>query len=100
MEENKNIEVVEAEETNLIPVEENCDDSYEEEDGSLVPVVIGSILAVGALTAFTFRKKISAKLEQRSIEKLRKKGYDVLPQDEEDLDGPCGDVDEEEIEEK
>ena len=85
MEENKNIEI---EETNLVPVEENeYDEVCEEEGGSIVPVIAGSVLAAGAVAAFVLRKKIAAKLESRSVNKLRAKGYYVeAPEEDEDFD--------------
>ena len=62
---------------------EEMDDEVVESGGGLGKIVVGiGVVAAGALAALAYKNK--AKLEERRIEKLRKKGYVVYKEDEDD----------------
>lgn len=85
-EEMNNETMVEENTTDLVP--QNDYEPIEEEEGSIVPVVIGGLLIAGAAAGIGLGwKKIKAHSEKRQLKKLEKKGYTIIPPDsyEEDV---------------
>lgn len=70
MEENMEMEIVKNEENEVV----NYDNPCNSEKGGILPLVGIALLAgAGAVSALIYKNR--AKLEERRIEKLRKKGY-------------------------
>lgn len=81
MEENMEMEIVKDDDSEVI----DCDSPCNSEKRGVLPLV-GVALLVGAGAIGTFIYKNRAKLEERRINKLRKKGYIITKAEEIDYD--------------
>ena len=104
MEENRNENMeVAVENTNGTYIPENYQET-DESGISATPIIIGGLLLTAAAAGVGLGwKKIKEKSEERQLKKFRKKGFTIIPpeDDEEDVvDGECVDVEESKEKEK
>lgn len=83
MEENMEMEIVKDEDSEVVDYDSPCNS----EKRGVLPLV-GVALLVGAGAIGTFIYKNRAKLEERRINKLRKKGYIITKAEVTDCDDP------------
>lgn len=82
MEEIRNEESMNAEETtNLVPANDYVPET-EDNEGSITPLIIGglTLTAIAAGIGFGW-KKLKGKREQKLLEKLEADGYTIIPPD-------------------
>lgn len=85
MEENRNEEIMNTEETtNLVPTNDYVSET-EDNEGSITPLIIGglTLTAIAAGIGFGW-KKLKGKREQKLLEKLKADGYTIIPPEEEE----------------
>lgn len=97
MEEIRNEEIMNTEETtNLVPTNDYVPET-EDNEGSITPLIIGglTLTAIAAGIGFGW-KKLKGKREQKLLEKLKADGYTIIPPEEEE----CAPLDAEIVEEE
>ena len=85
MEEIRNEEIMNTEETtNLVPTNDYVPET-EDNEGSITPLIIGglTLTAIAAGIGFGW-KKLKGKREQKLLEKLKADGYTIIPPEEEE----------------
>ena len=85
MEEIRNEESMNTEETtNLVPTNDYVPET-EDNEGSITPLIIGglTLTAIAAGIGFGW-KKLKGKREQKLLEKLKADGYTIIPPEEEE----------------
>lgn len=94
--------MMETETTNENLVPENAYvPEMEESKGSLTPIIIGGLLLAGAVAGLGLgKKKLGEKLEERQLKKLSKKGYTIIPPEEDEEEINVESVEEENVTDK